>query len=345
MAVSMMQAEQDPAIIWDIFNAYQRTAALRAGDELDLFTAIGEGIGSVEELATHCNASVRGVRIICDYLTVIGLLLKEKDRYRLTPTSAAFLDHRSESSMASMIRFINAPKLVAGFANLAETVRRGTTQLPRTGVIEPQLEEWVIFATSMTPLMASAAEFLGEIALGSGPPPRRVLDIAAGHGLFGMAVAQRAPHARVVAVDWVNVLRVTRENVTAAGMLDRFEFLHGDAFAVDFGGGYDVVLLANLLHHFSESDCERLLRKIYSAMNSGGRPLTLEFVPNEDRVTPPISASFSLMMLGLTPAGDAYSMEQHRRMLRAAGFMRTELLQVPRSPEQCELPAIMRAAS
>jgi ubiquinone/menaquinone biosynthesis C-methylase UbiE len=334
MSAALAQAQPDPAVIWDTINAYQRTAALRAAYELDLFTAIGEGTDCVEELARRCNGSVRGVRILCDYLTVIGLLVKENGRYGLTPTSAAFLDHHSGSCMASMIWFMNTPKLMAGFTNLAETVRRGTTQLPEGGVTETQLEEWVLFARSMMPLMAAASEFLGDVALSSGPPPRRVLDIAAGHGLFGIAVARRAPHAQIVAVDWTNVLEVTGENVRAAGLQDRYEFVPGDAFTVDFGGEYDVVLLPNLLHHFNENQCEVLLRKIYAAMNAGGRLLTLEFVPNEDRVTPPIAASFSLMMLGLTPAGDAFTMEEHRKMLLAAGFERSELLQVPRSPEQ-----------
>jgi DNA-binding IclR family transcriptional regulator len=97
ISAALAQTQADPAVIWNTINAYQRTAALRAADELDLFTAIGEGIDRVEELARRCNASIRGVRILCDYLTVIGLLVKENGRYRLTPTSAAFLDHRSDS--------------------------------------------------------------------------------------------------------------------------------------------------------------------------------------------------------------------------------------------------------
>jgi ubiquinone/menaquinone biosynthesis C-methylase UbiE len=201
-----------------------------------------------------------------------------------------------------------------GPTNLTEVVRRGTTQLPAGGVNEAQME--------------------GEIALSSGPVPRRVLDIAAGHGLFGLAVARRAPAARIVAVDWANVLEVTRENADAAGVQDRYEFIPGDVFTTDLGGGYDVVLLTNLLHHFREDECESLLRKIHSALEPGGRLLTLEFVPNEDRVTPPIPASFSLMMLGLTAAGDAYTMKQHKRMLANAGFQSSELLQVPQSPQQ-----------
>src|SRR5689334_18368790 len=157
-AGSVMHTEPDPGIIWDTFNAYQRTAALRAADDLDVFTAIGEGAGLAEELAQRCNASSRGIRILCDYLVVIGLLSKENGRYALTPTSAVFLDHRSGASMASMIRFINSPKLMSGFTNLTEVVRRGGTLLPAGGVNESQLEEWVLFARSMMPLMAGAAE-------------------------------------------------------------------------------------------------------------------------------------------------------------------------------------------
>jgi ubiquinone/menaquinone biosynthesis C-methylase UbiE len=161
-----------------------------------------------------------------------------------------------------------------------------------------------------------------------------VLDIAAGHGLFGIAVAARAPEVEVVAQDWPNVLQVAEENARSAGISQRYRLLPGDAFQVDFGDGHDVVLLTNLLHHFEPPTCVTLLKKVHRCLNPGGRLLTLEFIPNEDGVTPPIAASFSLMMLGLTPAGDAYTMSQHDAMLRAAGFTRNELRQVPQSPQQ-----------
>jgi ubiquinone/menaquinone biosynthesis C-methylase UbiE len=162
----------------------------------------------------------------------------------------------------------------------------------------------------------------------------RVLDIAAGHGLFGIAVGRRSPQTVVVAQDWPNVLNVARSNAQSAGLADRYQLLPGDAFAVDFGSGYDLVLLTNFLHHFDEATCEGLLKKISSALNPGGRVITLEFVPNEDRITPPMSASFSMMMLGVTASGDAYTMKQYERMFMAAGFSRNQLMDVPHSPEQ-----------
>jgi ubiquinone/menaquinone biosynthesis C-methylase UbiE len=325
--------EPNPQLVWDTMNAYQRTSALRAAIELDLFSGIGPGGATAENLAKRSNASTRGIRILCDYLTVIGFLSKEGAAYALTPTSSAFLDWRSPACMASMVQFMNSPKLISGFANMTETVRRGGTLLAHDGVNEAELDEWVIFAKSMMPLMKPASEFIAEEAIRGGKP-RRVLDIAAGHGLFGIAVAQRAPQAEIVAQDWPPVLKVAEANAQSAGVGNRYNVLPGDAFQVAFQGGFDLVLLTNFLHHFDEQACVGLLRKIYACLTPGGRLLTLEFVPNEDRVTPPIPATFSMMMLGLTPAGDAYTKSDLERMLAAAGFTQNELKQVPQSPQQ-----------
>ena len=326
--------DPNPQLVWDTINAYQKTAALRAAIELDLFSAIGSDGATAQNLAKRTNASPRGVRILCDYLTVIGFLSKQGDAYTLTPTSSAFLDRRSPACMASMVQFMNSPKLMSGFASLTETVRRGGTSLAHDGVIEPELDEWVVFAKSMMPLMKPASEFIAEEAMRASWPPRRVLDIAAGHGLFGIAVAQRVPEAEIVAQDWPAVLKVAEANAQSAGVGSRYRLLAGDAFRVPFEGEFDLVLLTNFLHHFDEQACAALLEKIYACLTPAGRLLTLEFVPNEDRVTPPIPASFSMMMLGLTPTGDAYTKSDFDGMMAAAGFTQNQLKQVPQSPQQ-----------
>jgi ubiquinone/menaquinone biosynthesis C-methylase UbiE len=334
MSSAVSQEEPNPQLVWDTINAYQRTSALRAAIELDLFTAIGPEDVTAEHLANKCAASTRGIRILCDYLTVLGFLRKQAGANCLTPTSSAFLDRRSPACMDSMVRFMNSPKLLSGFANMTDTIRRGGTTLSHGGVNEPELNEWVLFAQSMMPLMKPASEFLAEEAIRGNKPLHRVLDVAAGHGLFGIAVAQRASGAEIVAQDWPNVLNVAQANAKSAGITHRYHLLAGDAFAIPFGGGYDLVLLTSFLHHFDEHSCVTLLKKINACLNQGGRLLTLEFIPNEDRITPPIPATFSMMMLGLTPAGDAHTMKQYERMLSEAGFAQSEMKQVPRSPQQ-----------
>ena len=147
-----------------------------------------------------------------------------------------------------------------------------------------------------------------------------MLDIAAGHGIFGITIAQRNPQATVVAVDWPRVLTVATENAVALGVAARHTTVPGDAFTVDWGTGYDVALVTNFLHHFDIATCTAFLGKVHNALNKGGRVVVLEFVPNEDRVSPSFPAAFALSMLAETGSGDAYTMAELKSMSEAAGF-------------------------
>jgi hypothetical protein len=116
------------------------------------------------------------------------------------------------------------------------------------------------------------------------------------------------------------------------GVADRHALLPGDAFAVDFAGPYDIILVTNFFHHFDMATCEGLTRKIQSALKPGGRCVTLDFVPNEDRVSPPQSAPFAMMMLGTTESGDAYTFSQYEKMFQGAGFASSEAHALTKSP-------------
>jgi len=309
-----------PALVFDTLFAYQRTAALRAAIELDLFRAIGEGPGDVASIARRSSASERGTRILCDFLTVIGLLSKSEGRYGHTQTSAMFLDPCSPACLASTARFLGNPMVQEPFDRLSEIVRTGRTVIPGQGSVEPENPAWVEFAHSMAPMMAPMAGPLGSIVLEGKQGSVSVLDIAAGHGLFGIEVAKQNPEARVVAVDWAAVLEVASANARKAGVFDRYETRAGSAFEVAYGGPHDIVLLTNFLHHFDPPTCVGLLKKVHASLKRGGRVAALELVPNEDRVSPPMAASFSLTMLATTPAGDAYTLHELATMYRAAGF-------------------------
>jgi ubiquinone/menaquinone biosynthesis C-methylase UbiE len=322
-----------PEIIFDTFNAYQKTASLKAALELDIFTAIGEGNRTAKALAARCKASERGVRILCDYLVVNGFLTKERDEYGLSAVSAAFLDWRSPMCLASITDFLTSPYLTESFKDIAALVRRGGAAPDPAGSLAPDHPMWGVFARSMAPMMAPTAEVIAQLIHADSGEKWKVLDIAAGHGLFGIAIARHNPNSAIIALDWPQVLTVAQENARAAGVGSRYRLLPGSAFDVDFGTGFDVVLLTNLLHHFDVPACEKLMRKVHQALKNGGRAVTLEFVPNEDRVSPPTPATFAMMMLGATPAGDAYTFAEYDRMFKNAGFSRSEIYPLPTSPE------------
>jgi 2-polyprenyl-3-methyl-5-hydroxy-6-metoxy-1,4-benzoquinol methylase len=162
--------------------------------------------------------------------------------------------------------------------------------------------------------------------------PMRVLDIAAGHGLFGIEIAKQNPEAHVTGLDWAPVLRVALDNARKAGVHERYNMLPGSAFDVDFGEPYDAVLLTNFLHHFDKPTCVSLLHKVHAALRPGGRAATLEFVPNEDRVSPPMPAAFAMTMLTSTVGGDAYTLSELTAMYNEAGFTGITAHPIPMSP-------------
>ncbi len=324
--------EPSPALVWNTFTAYQRTAALKAGIELDVFTQIAAGATTVDALAARCGAAARGLRALVNHLVMDGFLTRDGEQYGLSATAAAFLDRSSPGYLGSAIGFVASPMVSEGFSRLTDAVRRGGTAVPENGTLAPEHPIWVEFARAMAPLAGMTAALLANLLDVERASAWKVLDIAAGHGMFGIALAQLNPGVQVTALDWKNVLAVAEEHARAAGIAARFRTLAGSAFEMPFGDGYDVVLLPNILHHFDPTACEQLLAKVRGALAPGGRAVIVEFVPDDDRSGPPDAVRFSLVMLAGTPAGDAYTFAEFQRMLRNAGFGRVTLHELPPSP-------------
>jgi ubiquinone/menaquinone biosynthesis C-methylase UbiE len=306
---------------------------MKAAIDLDVFTAIGDRKTTAEQIAERAGAAERGIRILCDYLTVMGFLTKKDSHYGLSPDSAVFLDRRSPAYMGSVADFLDAPELLHAFDHLADAVRKGGTVMSDEGTVSYDNPIWVQFARSMAPMMKMPAEVISQLVGADKGGKCRVLDIAAGHGLFGIDIARHNPQAEIVALDWANVLEVAKENARKSGVDSRYSTIAGSAFEVDFGQGYDLVLLTNFLHHFDPPTNEGLLRKVHAALAPNGRAVTLEFVPNDDRVSPPDAATFSMVMLGSTAHGDAYTFAELDRMFSNAGFSRSEHFRQAPMPE------------
>lgn len=314
-----------------MMQAHVQSAALKGAIDLGLFTAIGEGNVTAPAIAARCGASERGIRILCDYMTVAGLLTKTDGAYALTAESAAFLDQRSRMYLGSAARFLHHSMSMNATADVARTVRTGTTILNGREYLDVENQVWVDFARGMMPMMFPAAQFMAEQL---GEAPKRLLDIAAGHGIFGVMAAARHAELQVDALDWPAVLAVAEENAQKFGVAERWRKREGSALEMDLGEGYDVIYLTNFLHHFDAAECTGILQKCRKALRPGGLLATLEFVPNADRVTPPASAAFSMTMLLNTPAGDAYTQAELEAMLQTAGFAENVLHQVPASAQQ-----------
>jgi len=300
MATIVPHQQPTPERFFNAINAYELTEAMKAAIEVELFTAIAEGNTAAATIAKRCDAAERGVRILCDFLTIHGFLTNEGTEYALAPDAALFLDRHSRAYLGTAMEFLLTRRVREGHARLAEAVRRGGTALGE-GTLERENPDWVKFAEAMMPLMHGPSEIMAA-ELRKGGEAHKVLDIAASH-----------------------VLEVAMKNAQAMGVVDRYPLLPGSAFETDFGGDYDLVLIPNFLHHFDPPTCTTFMRKVYAALKPGGRAAIAELVPNPDRVTPPTAAAFSMMMLATTPTGDAYTFAELESISKNAGFVRVEL--------------------
>jgi SAM-dependent methyltransferase len=321
MATAMPPQQPTPERFFSTMSAHQQTEALKTAVELDVFTAIAEGNTNAATIANRCGAAERGIRTLCDFLTIHGLLTKDGRKYGLAPDTAAFLNRQSPAYIGGVMEFMLSPHSREAFTQLTEAVRRGGAA--GEGSVVAENPEWVTFARAMMPLMRMPAQMMAAELRKDGEA-HKVLDIAAGHGMYGIGVAKENPAAQIYAADWKNVLEVAKANAQAMGVGDRYHLIPGSAFETDFGDGYDLVLIPNFLHHFDVPTCTTFMKKVLGVLKPGGRAAILEFIPNDDRVSPPMAAAFSMVMLANTPSGDAYTFAEIAGMAKNAGFARVE---------------------
>jgi len=312
--------------------AHQLTYALIASIELGIYSVIDGGATTVAEIAAACSSSEKGTRVLCDYLCVHGYLSKTDGRYANTPDTAIFLVKSSPAYMGSIVEFLASPQLLGSHADIATKVRDGGCwNNPLTDHAEEQV--WERFASSMRPVVGRSAQAVAEL-LGEDDQPWKVLDVASSHGLFGICVATKNKNAHIYANDWPEVVVYSKASADRAGLGDRYYTIPGSAFDVDYGTDFDIVLVPNFLHHFSAKTNTNFLAKCQSALKPSGRVVVVEFVVEEDRLSPGWANTFAMQMLAATPEGDCYTQAELKSMLTDAGFRNIEVRTEPHSPSR-----------
>ena len=297
-------------------------AAVRNG----FFDALASSPMHAEQLATVTGASSRGTRAVMDALVGLGLAARDRDgRYTLTPESDAFLVSARPVCFGQY--FMHGTQLLPKWLQLAECVKTGE---PATAVNQEEEGSAFFseFVEALFPMNYGAARVLAQ-ALPLAGRESRVLDIAAGSGVWGIAVAQAHPGVRVTAADWEGVLPTTKKTAERHGVGGRFEYVAGDILDADFGTGYDAAILGHILHSEGEARSRKLLDRVFAALAPGGTIAVQEFLVNEDRSGPPTGLIFAVNMLVHTEQGATWSFEEIAGWLRDAGFTNARQLDAP----------------
>lgn len=283
---------------------------------------------TLEELAAESRLSRRGLTPLLNCLIGLEFLRREEGRYSLTPESAAFLVPGKAGYLGAFFTHM-VSQVMPRWQHLEEAVRTGRPVAPLNHLSSGE-EFFADFVESLFPLSYGAAKALARhLGLGRQSGAFSILDVGAGSGVWGIALAQEAPRARMLAVDWPKVLEVTRRIAERHGVADRLSTSGGDLLEADFGKGHRVATIGHILHSEGARRSRALLRRVYAALEPGGTVAIAEFLPNQDRTEPPNALIFAVNMLINTEEGDTFSFEEISGWLSEAGFTDPRLLEAP----------------
>jgi SAM-dependent methyltransferase len=314
--------------ILDIASGYEPALILEAAVRLAVFDALDTGPLTLAEAAQRTSSSLRGMRALLDALVGMDLLERSGERYALTDESAAYLVSTSPSYQGYMCKHVSR-HLMPRWLRLTEVVRSGR---PEGGVNEQAdgAAYFREFVEDIFPMSYEAARALAdELRVARATQPVSVLDLAAGSGVWSIALAEASPRVRVTAIDWPAVLPVTRRIAARHGVADRFDFVEGNLLEADFGRKHHIATLGHILHSEGAARSRRLLRKTFDAMAPGGTVVIAEFIVDEDRTGPPGALIFAVTMLVNTDEGDTFTYSEMAAWLEEAGFVDVRELDVP----------------
>jgi len=309
--------------------AYAPPLIITAAVSNKVFDSLESGSKTVDQISKETGASARGLRMLMNAL--VGLELLKKDRhqkYSLTPESAAFLVSNKPGALAGFFR-VNVTQLVSKWLQLGDVVRTG-----RPAQAVNQEGEGTEFFSGLVeniiPMSYATAQTLADhLKLAKAKNEVRVLDLAAGSGIWGIVLAQASARVRVTAVDWAGMIPTTKRITQKFGVGARFKFIEGDLLEADFGSGYDIATLGHILHSEGEERSRQLLKKTFRALKSGGTIAIAEWLVNDERTQPLPPLMFAVQMLVNTEKGDTFSFNEIKSWLEEAGFRKVRKLEAP----------------
>jgi ubiquinone/menaquinone biosynthesis C-methylase UbiE len=322
-------AHVTPERIMQMAWGYVPPLVLEAAIRHRVFDVLDSGAKDIGEVQKATGASARGLTAILNALVGMDFLTKdEQNRFALTPESSMFLVTTKPTFFGGMIKHCSE-QLIPRWLNLNEVVASGK---PVSAVNEEKAggEFFHEFVLDIFPMSYGAAQALAaHMHYGTEGEAVQVLDLAAGSGVWGIAQAQSSPRVRVAAVDWPEVIDVTKKTAEKFGLSERFSFIAGDLLEVSFGTRHNLATLGHILHSEGEMRSRKLLAKTFAALASGGTIAVQEFLVNKERTGPMQGLFFAVNMLVNTKEGNTWSFEEIGAWLEEAGFRNARLLDAP----------------
>jgi predicted O-methyltransferase YrrM len=291
--------------------AFMESRVFLTGVELDLFTLVAVEPLSAEQIAERIDADLRALTVVLDALTAMGLLIKQNGTYQTEPSAARLLSD-SPFSILPMIRHS---------ADLWDRWGQLTHQVAGSRVKEKSMQAFIgamhIIGHSLAPHIVSLVGTSGT---------RRLLDVGGASGTYTIAFLEAEPQMRATLFDLPPVIEIARDRVGAAGMQDRITLVAGDYRKDQLPEGHDLAFVSAIIHQNSPAENMKMFRKIFAALEPGGRIVVRDHIMSADRTHPRSGALFAINMLLGTEGGTSYTETEIRDALEQAGFVDVRII-------------------
>lgn len=322
-----------PVPLLDGLFALLKARGLMAAARLGVFEALSGGPRTAADLAGELRLHPDALALLlraaafCDYLEIDG------ERYGLSRLGRAMLLRGAPRSLAGFLEWNYTQWEV--IEHLEELLRTGRGVDFHRTMTDPG--EWAIYQRAMLEIARFDAPALAaRVPVRRGA--RRLLDVAGSHGLLGAAICRRHPPMRSTVLDLPAALPSARQLAVEAGIADLVEHRPGDLLHDDFGNGLDVVLLANILHHFGPQQNRAVLAKAAAALVPDGTLVIWDFAIPKPGAKPGFGDGVALFFR-LTSTARCYAADEYGDWLRAAGLHRVKVARPPLSPGNVLLTA------
>ena len=294
--------------------AFQRSRVLLTAYELDIFTMLGENSKSAQAIAQELNADNPALERLMNALVSLDLLEKIGRKYRNTKASYTLLV-RGNPNYMSNLNHMNF--MWDRWTTLTETIMKGTATNPKKICewTEKQINDFLAAMHWRANLYSP--EIVQMINLSN---TESILDLGCGTGVIGMEILKSNPSIQITFFDFPCVIDRTLQYIERKGLQDHINVMKGDFTKDDFGKGYDMIILSQVLHSYSIWENLETMRKVFDALNPGGIVIIHEYLLNESRDRPLFSALFSLDMLVTTKSGEVLTETDAWLLLKESMF-------------------------
>lgn len=311
-----------PRPMLDTLVAMLLARTIMAATKLGVFEALASGPLPAHKVAAQCGIDARATEKLLTALAGSGYVRAEHGQYALAPVARKWLLTDSPQSLRDqMLMQFTVWEWIEGYEEFAGS---GTPLDIHESMSD---DEWGLYQRSMRALASSSArEVARQTPVPSGA--RDMLDIGGSHGYYSVAVCRRHPRLRAVILDLPEAVKHAEPILAREGMGDRVRHRAGNALTDDLGTqAWDLVFIANLVHHFDEQANRDLVRRIARALRPGGILVIQDFIRLQQPGEGGQIGALNELYFALTSQSGTWSLEEIAGWQQEAGL-------VPRKPRR-----------